>query len=45
MLARTDGAIAELEQKLAHIESSLAELRIINSNVRKNLGLPLQDQG
>jgi DNA-binding transcriptional MerR regulator len=45
VLARTDGAIAELEQKLAHIESSLAELRIINSNVRKNLGLPLQDQG
>ncbi len=45
VLTRTDGAIAELEQKLAHIESSLAELRIINSNVRKNLGLPLQDQG
>jgi len=45
VLERTDGAIAELEQKLAHIESSLAELRIINSNVRKNLGLPLQDQG
>lgn len=40
VLERTDGAIAELEQKLTHIESSLAELRIINSNVRKNLGLP-----
>ena len=32
--------IAELEQKRAHIESSLAELRIINDNVRKSLGLP-----
>ena len=44
VLARTDGAIAELEQKLTHIESSLAELRIINSNVRKNLGLPPLEQ-
>ena len=40
VLERTDGAIAELEQKLTHIESSLAELRIINDNVRKSLGLP-----
>ena len=45
VLQRTDNAIAELEQKLAHIESSLAELRIINSNVRKNLGLPPLEPG
>ncbi|RID99014.1 MerR family transcriptional regulator [Simplicispira hankyongi] len=43
VLERTDSAIAELEQKRAHIESSLAELRIINSNVRGNLGLPPRD--
>ncbi len=43
VIARTDAAIAELEQKRAHIESSLAELRIINSNVRQNLGLPPLD--
>ncbi len=43
VLDRTDGAIAELEQKRMHIESSLAELRIINNNVRTNLGLaPLE---
>lgn len=41
VLERTDKVIAELEQKRAHIESSLAELRLINSTVRKNLaGLP-----
>ena len=39
VLERTDSAIAELEQKRVHIESSLAELRMINSGVRKNLGL------
>ncbi len=39
VLQRTDDAIAELEQKRMHIESSLVELRIINDNVRKNLGL------
>ena len=44
MQQRTDGAIAELEHKHTHIESSLAELRIINSNVRKNLGLPPLEQ-
>ena len=43
VLQRTDKVITELEQKRAHIESSLAELRIINSNVRKNLGLPSQE--
>ena len=45
VLQRTDKEIAELEQKLAHIESSLAELRIINSNVRQNLGLPPLEPG
>ena len=40
VLQRTDKVITELEQKRAHIESSLAELRIINDNVRKSLGLP-----
>ena len=45
VMQRTDNAIAELEQKRVHIESSLAELRIINSNVRKNLGLPPLELG
>ena len=40
VLQRTDAVIAELEQKRAHIESSLAELRHINSKVRQQLGLP-----
>lgn len=40
VLQRTDAAIAELEKKRAHIESSLAELRLINSKVREHLGLP-----
>jgi DNA-binding transcriptional MerR regulator len=34
---RTDMAIAELETKRAHIEASLAELRVINAAVRKQL--------
>ena len=42
---RTGEVIAELEQKRAHIESSLAELRIINSGVRENLGLPPLEAG
>lgn len=43
VLQRTDAAIAELEKKRAHIESSLAELRLINSKVREHLGLaPLE---
>ena len=37
VLARTDGAIAELETKRAHIEATLAELRVINASVRKQL--------
>jgi DNA-binding transcriptional MerR regulator len=34
---RTDKAIAELETKRAHIEASLAELRVINASVRRQL--------
>jgi DNA-binding transcriptional MerR regulator len=34
---RTDQAIAELETKRAHIEASLAELRVINATVRRQL--------
>jgi DNA-binding transcriptional MerR regulator len=38
VLDRTDQAITELETKRAHIEASLAELRLINATVRKHLG-------
>jgi DNA-binding transcriptional MerR regulator len=37
VLSRTDAAIAALEQKRTHIEATLAELRVINSGVRKQL--------
>lgn len=37
---RTDAAIRELEQKRAHIDATLAELRVINAAVRKQLGKP-----
>jgi DNA-binding transcriptional MerR regulator len=37
VLDRTDMAIRELEQKRAHIDASLAELRVINAAVRKQL--------
>jgi len=37
VLERTDVAIRELEQKRAHIDASLAELRVINGVVRKQL--------
>ena len=37
VLERTDAAIAELEQKRAHIDATLAELRVINAEVRKQL--------
>lgn len=37
VLGKTDAAIAELEQKRAHIEATLAELRLINGEVRKQL--------
>ena len=38
VLDKTTKAIAELEQKRAHIEASLAELRIINATVKRGLG-------
>ena len=34
---KTTKAIAELEQKRAHIEATLAELRVINDEVRRQL--------
>ena len=37
VLDRTDAAITELETKRAHIDASLAELRVINATVRKHL--------
>ncbi|ODU99332.1 MAG: MerR family transcriptional regulator [Rubrivivax sp. SCN 70-15] len=37
VVERTDAAIAELERKRAHIEASLAELRVINATARKQL--------
>jgi DNA-binding transcriptional MerR regulator len=37
VLTRTDEAIAELEQKRAHIDATLAELRVINDAVRQGL--------
>lgn len=36
-LERTDAAIAELEEKRGHIEATLAELRLINETVRRQL--------
>jgi DNA-binding transcriptional MerR regulator len=38
VLQRTDEAIRELEEKRAHIEATLAELRLINGEVRRHLG-------
>jgi DNA-binding transcriptional MerR regulator len=37
VLQRTDAAIAELELKRGHIEATLAELRLINGEVRRAL--------
>ena len=37
VLDRTDQAIAELETRRAHIEATLAELRVINAAVRRQL--------
>ena len=37
VLERTDSAIVELETKRAHIDASLAELRVINATVRRQL--------
>ncbi len=38
VIARTDAAIAELEAKRAHIDATLAELRLINQTCRAQLG-------
>lgn len=40
VLERTDAAIAGLEQKRAHIDAALAELRLINQSVRSALAAP-----
>ena len=37
VLDRTDQAITELETRRAHIEATLAELRVINATVRRQL--------
>jgi DNA-binding transcriptional MerR regulator len=37
VLQRTDDAIADLERKRAHIDATLAELRVINDTVRRGL--------
>ncbi len=37
VLQRTDQAIAELQTKRAHIDATLAELRVINHSVRQQL--------
>jgi len=37
VITRTDAAIAELEAKRAHIDATLAELRLINQNCRAQL--------
>lgn len=38
VLNKTDAAIADLEQKRAHLDAMLQELRIINAEVRQHLG-------
>jgi DNA-binding transcriptional MerR regulator len=35
--AKTDAAIAELEERKTHIEATLAELRVINATVKQHL--------
>ena len=37
VIERTDQEIAELEKKRAHIDATLAELRVINTTCRKHL--------
>lgn len=37
VLDKTDAAIAELEQRRAHIDATLAELKVINTDVRLRL--------
>jgi DNA-binding transcriptional MerR regulator len=39
VLERTDAGIRELEEKRAHLDAALAELRAINAAVRKQLPL------
>ena len=39
VIARTDAAIAELEQKRAQIDETLAELRVINAGCRRQVEL------
>jgi hypothetical protein len=43
VLNRTDEAIAELEQRRADIDATLAELRVINETVRR--GRPIAAEG
>ena len=38
VLNKTDAAIAGLEEKRAHLDAMLSELRIINAEVRQHLG-------
>lgn len=38
VLGRTDAAIRDLEARRSHIDATLAELRLINADVRKRLG-------
>jgi len=38
VITRTDAAIAELEQRRAHIDATLAELRLINAGCKRQLG-------
>ena len=37
VLGKTDAAIADLEQRRVHVDAALAELRLINVEVRKQL--------
>jgi DNA-binding transcriptional MerR regulator len=37
VMQRTDEAIADLQQKRAHIDATLAELQVINDSVRRGL--------
>lgn len=43
VIARTDAAIAELEQKRLEIEKTLAELRVINATCRGHLSSRAKD--
>jgi hypothetical protein len=43
VIARTDTAIRDLEAKRAKIDETLAELRVINTNSRRQLELRRRD--